>query len=276
MSTPRVKDAIVLVAGRGSRLAPLTDTMPKCLVDIDGTPLVIRLLRQLKAAGVQRAHLVVGYRGEDVEAALDGVAGLPDVRWVHNPNWSQYNNAESVRCGMAAIGAPTSFLLCDGDVYVRDERFLHELADDPRANVLGVELRLVRDLDAEDMKFQLEPVDVPWYSRRVVALGKGLVRQWCHGESIGFQVVGRETFGDLLAALEELTEDERTDLYYEDVFAQLVTGARRDEGQNERPGHEFFTHAVQPDAWIEIDTYADLEAARLRFGSAPLKWAREA
>lgn len=252
----RVRDAMVLVAGRGSRLAPLTDTLPKCLVDVDGQPLLVRLLRQLRSAGVEHAHLVIGYRGADVVAALNGIDGLPALHWVDNPTWDRFNNAESVRCGMAAIGAPTSFLLCDGDVYVRDGRFLHELASDTRANILGVELRLVRDLDAEDMKFQLEPVDVPWYSRRVVALGKQLVRQWCHGESIGFQVVGRDTFSDLLDALNNLDDDDRTNLYYEDVFARLLT-----------EGHEFFTHAIQPDAWTEIDTLADLDAARARFGA---------
>lgn len=250
----RVRDAIVLVAGRGSRLAPLTDSMPKCLVDIDGEPLVIRLLRQLRRAGVERAWLVIGYRGDDIRSALEGITDLPDVRWVENPTWSTFNNAESVRCGMEAIGDATSFLLCDGDVYVKDDRFLHELASDSRANVLGAELRLVKDLDDEDMKFQLEPVDVPWYSRRVVALGKELVRQWCHGESIGFQVVGHDSFDALKTALDALEDAEREVLYYEDVFGRLISD-----------GHEFYTHAVQPEAWTEIDTLDDLHAARALF-----------
>lgn len=252
-----VRDAVVLVAGRGSRLAPLTDTMPKCLIELDGERLVIRLLRQLAQAGVHRAWLVVGYLGDEIKRALQGVEGLPELHWVQNDTWDRFNNAESVRCAMAAMPDARSFFVCDGDVFVRDASFLDELASDPRPSVLGVELRLTRDLDAEDMKFQLEPVDVAWYSRRVIGLGKELVRHWCHGESIGFQVVGEESFEALRVALEGLTDAERQRLYYEDVFARIIA-----------EGHEFYAHAVQPDAWIEIDTLADLEAARTLFEAA--------
>jgi choline kinase len=110
------------------------------------------------------------------------------------------------------------------------------------------------------MKFQLEPVDVPWYSRRVIGLGKQLGRHWCHGESIGFQVVGDESFLALRDGLDALDDDERRKLYYEDVFARLVGD-----------GHEFYTHAVQPEAWIEIDTIEDLEDARRQFGHPALR-----
>ena len=54
-----------------------------------------------------------------------------------------------------------------------------------------------------------------------------------------------------------LSDEERQRMYYEDVFARLIP-----------IGHEFYTHAVQPDAWIEIDTLEDLEAARLRFDTS--------
>ena len=252
-----VRDAIVLVAGRGSRLAPLTDTIPKCLLTIGSEPLLVRMLRQLAAAGVHRAWLATGYRSADIEQALQGVDGLPELHFAPNPVWDQYNNAESVRCAMAAMPGPRPFLLCDGDVYVSDGTFLSDLASDPRPNLLGVELRLPRNLDAEDMKFQLEAVDVPWYSRRVVALGKPLGSHFCHGESIGAQVVGEESFAALLDALDALDEDERRDLYYEDVFARLIGD-----------GHEFYTHPVRSAAWTEIDTVEDLEAARRTFGKA--------
>ncbi len=253
-----VRDAIVLVAGRGSRLAPLTDMMPKCLVELNGQPLVVRLLRQLAEAGVARAWMVIGYRGDDIRAALERLDGLPELHWVPNPTWETFNNAESVRCAMAAMPGPAPFFVCDGDVYVADGTFLNDLASDSRPNILGVELRLTQNLDAEDMKFQLEPVDVPWYSRRVTGLGKQLGRHWCHGESIGFQVVGDESFTALLASFDALTDAERRTLYYEDVFARLIA-----------QGHEFYTHAVQPDAWTEIDTLEDLTRAREQFDESP-------
>ena len=253
----RVRDAVVLVAGRGSRLAPLTDTMPKCLIEIDGMSLIERMLRQLADAGVHRAWLATGYRADDIANALEGVDGLPELHIVANPTWNQYNNAESVRCAMAAMPDARAFLLVDGDVYVSDPTFIEDLARDPRPNVLGVDLRLPRDLDAEDMKFQLEPVDVAWYSRRVTALGKPLHPRWCHGESIGAQVVGAGSFDALLAALNDLNEADRKELYYEDVFGRIIND-----------GHAFFAHAVRSSAWTEIDTLDDLDRARARFETA--------
>jgi choline kinase len=255
-----VRDAILLVAGRGSRLAPLTDTIPKCLLEIGGEPLLVRMLRQLAAAGVHRAWLATGYLSDQIEAALAGVDGLPELHFAPNPVWDRYNNAESVRCAMAAMPEARSFLLCDGDVYVSDGTFLQELASDPRSNLLGVELRLPRNLDPEDMKFQLEAVDVPWFSRRVIALGKPLGPHFCHGESIGAQVVGAGTFDRLLHALDGLNEDDRQNLYYEDVFARLI-----DDGE------EFYTHPVRSAAWTEIDTLEDLQEARRVFGHATAK-----
>lgn len=254
----RVHDAIVLVAGRGSRLRPLTDTTPKCLLEIGGTPLLERLLGQLADAGVERAWLVTGYASDVLRDAVSDREGLPEIHFVHNPDWDRFNNAESVRCALDAMQTPRPVLICDGDVWIDNPDFLREMTSDGRPNVLGVELRLHNQLADEDMKFQLEPVDVPWYSRRVVGLGKQLVARWCHGESIGVQVVGGEAFTPFLEKLNGLDGDDRRELYYEDVFARLIP-----------EGSEFYTQAVQPGAWVEIDTPEDLEAARRKFGDLP-------
>lgn len=58
--------AVVLAAGRGTRLRPLTDRIPKPLVDVAGRPLIERVLSGLAQAGVRQALVVVGYRGEQI------------------------------------------------------------------------------------------------------------------------------------------------------------------------------------------------------------------
>lgn len=251
----RVRDAVLLVAGIGSRLRPLTEKTPKCLIEVGGTPLVVRLLRQLSSAGIERAYLVTGYLSHTLEDGLDGWDGLPELIFVDNPTYDSFNNAESLRVAMERMTSEARgarpFVLADGDVLLGDEEFLGDLLSDPRPNVLAVELRLAHTLGAEEMKVQMEPVDVPWYTRRVVGLSKELQPQFCHGESIGVQVVGAETFGPLLEGLRALDDDERTDLYYEDVFARVMM-----------VGHEFYTLTVPPGSFIEIDTVEDLEAAR--------------
>jgi NDP-sugar pyrophosphorylase family protein len=61
--------AVVLAAGRGSRMGALTATMPKPLLAVAGHPLIAHVLRGLAAAGVRRAVIVTGYLGAQLEAA---------------------------------------------------------------------------------------------------------------------------------------------------------------------------------------------------------------
>lgn len=260
----RVRDAVLLVAGVGSRLRPLTESTPKCLIEVGGTPLIVRLLRQLNDSGIERAYLVTGYLAETLRDGLQDWEGLPELVFVDNPTYDTFNNAESLRVAMEVMASEgrgaRPFLLADGDVLLGDEAFIADLLCDPRPNILAVELRLSHTLGAEEMKVQMEPVDVPWYTRRVVGLSKGLQPQFCHGESIGVQVVGRETFGPVFEALGGLADSERVELYYEDVFARVMM-----------TGHEFYTLTVPPGSFIEIDTIEDLEDAR----ALALTWATE-
>lgn len=251
MRSRNTTQAILLVAGRGSRLAPLTDNKPKCLLEVGGEPLLLRLLRQLKTAGVEKAVLVTGYLSEQIEAAVESQPDLPEIVFAPNDRWNTANNAESLRVGMEALGGGR-FILLDGDLLICDPFMIEDLLVDKRENVLGASLQLPRGLGEEEMKFQLEAVDVAWYARRVIGLSKGLNPRFSHGESMGMQIVGAGTFSPLLNALVNLTEEDKQVLYYEDVFARLI--------QND--DFEFYTNAVEPSKWIEIDTAEDLSDAR--------------
>ena len=62
--------AIILAAGRGARLAPLTDTTPKPLLPIKGQPLIVRQLQQLRAANITHVVINLYYLGDLIERAL--------------------------------------------------------------------------------------------------------------------------------------------------------------------------------------------------------------
>ncbi len=70
--------AVVLAAGEGTRLRPLTETRPKALVEVDGTPILVRCLEQLADLGADGFVIVVGYRAEQViDSVGDEFRGLP-------------------------------------------------------------------------------------------------------------------------------------------------------------------------------------------------------
>lgn len=82
--------AIILAAGRGSRLGNLTDERPKCLVELRGRPLLHWQLDALAQAGISEVAIVRGYRGE----LLEGFS----TRFFDNPDWSQTNMVSSLAC----------------------------------------------------------------------------------------------------------------------------------------------------------------------------------
>jgi NDP-sugar pyrophosphorylase family protein len=88
--------AVVMAAGLGTRLRPLTDRWAKAVLPLAGRPVVGRLVRELAAAGCPRATIVVGHLGEQVEALLgDGAAFDLELRYVRQP--SPDGSADAVR-----------------------------------------------------------------------------------------------------------------------------------------------------------------------------------
>lgn len=80
--------AIILAAGRGSRMQNLTDKTPKCLVELHGKPLLHWQLAALQAAGIDEVALVTGYRSE--------LLALPHITKFHNPCWAETNMVSSL------------------------------------------------------------------------------------------------------------------------------------------------------------------------------------
>jgi UDP-N-acetylglucosamine diphosphorylase / glucose-1-phosphate thymidylyltransferase / UDP-N-acetylgalactosamine diphosphorylase / glucosamine-1-phosphate N-acetyltransferase / galactosamine-1-phosphate N-acetyltransferase len=92
-------DAVVMAAGLGTRLRPLTEHWPKPVLPIDGRPVIAVLLRELAAAGCARVWVVTGHLAEQVERLIgDGSAfGVP-VRFVRQPE--AVGSADAVRRGL--------------------------------------------------------------------------------------------------------------------------------------------------------------------------------
>jgi molybdopterin-guanine dinucleotide biosynthesis protein A len=101
-------DAVVMAAGEGRRLRPLTERYAKPVLPIDGRPVIVTLLHELSAAGVDRVTVVTGHLAEQVETLLDGF----DVRFVRQPE--PLGSADAVRRGLDSlpalvVGADTVF-----------------------------------------------------------------------------------------------------------------------------------------------------------------------
>jgi L-glutamine-phosphate cytidylyltransferase len=85
--------AIILAAGRGSRMKGLTESNPKCLVEVDGKPLLEHQLNALRGAGITDIAIVTGYKPE--------MLSFYKLTEFHNPRWSDTNMVSSLCCAQS-------------------------------------------------------------------------------------------------------------------------------------------------------------------------------
>lgn len=234
--------AIILAAGMGSRLAPLTDDRPKVLVEVLGKPILFRQLELLTAAGIGPADVVIvgGYRIDTLRAAL-AAGGWGACTVVENEMYQPWNNFWSLAVAEAAV-AGHGFLQFDGDVILDDKMLPRLLAADGDA-LLAVDVR--PELDDETMKAQVDAAGA------VTGLSKQLDPATCVGEAIGISRLSAEVAAQVFAELRALRDEGLTGEYYEYAYNRLL----------QRGAVRFGIVDVHDCSVIEIDNVADLANA---------------
>ncbi|MGF6312552.1 MULTISPECIES: phosphocholine cytidylyltransferase family protein [unclassified Bradyrhizobium] len=112
--------AIVLAAGLGSRLRPLTDLRPKPLVEVNGTPILHNALRNLEAVGVDEVTIVVGYRKDAIQYACGSRFGGLAINYVESIVFDRTGSAYSLWLARDALLSGDCFLL-EGDVFFEQD-----------------------------------------------------------------------------------------------------------------------------------------------------------
>jgi choline kinase len=236
--------AIILAAGLGSRLRPLTDTTPKCLLDVGGETILARQLERIAAAGIRRAVVVTGYRAEAVESHLRANRPAIEVALAPNLEYASTGNCMSVLAARSRVNG-AGIVICDGDVVLTGDALQRLVAETAHSALL---LDTGTQLAEEEMKALLDSHGT------VRRLSKALAPAECAGESIGIQKVSGPALPIFWATLESMREAGDTQGYYEDAFQRMINA-----------GVSFRTVPIGHHEWTEIDDLADLEDARARF-----------
>jgi glucose-1-phosphate thymidylyltransferase len=132
-------DAVVMAAGEGRRLRPLTERWPKPLLPIDGRPVIATLLRELVEAGCGPITVVTGHLAEQVEALLgDGAAFGVEMRYARQP--SADGSADAVSRALAAGAAAPAIVVAADTVFDRGAlaRFRNEWEASGAQGAIGV------------------------------------------------------------------------------------------------------------------------------------------
>ena len=114
-----VKKAVILAAGMGLRLQPITHYLPKCLVEVNGRSLLTRAINALESQGFDEVIVVTGFKNEMIEAAIKKMDVSIRIKTVHNEIYDSTNNIYSLWLVNDVVNEP--FLLMESDLILEDE-----------------------------------------------------------------------------------------------------------------------------------------------------------
>lgn len=232
---------IILAAGMGTRLLPLTLTQPKCLVNVAGKPMMAYQLDAIRAAGIEECTIVVGYMAESVRTCFGSNYRGVRLSYVENTTYDTSNNLCSLWQARSEFN--DDVLLLESDL-VFDDRLICELIEMDEPNVAVVD-RFRPGMDGSVIlanggvaKALLLKSEQPQGFDYSSAL-----------KTVNIYRLSSETLVEtILPGMEEFLAEGRTDQYYEAVFASLIRSKRMDMSV-------MHTGNMQ---WSEIDTLDDL------------------
>ncbi len=239
--TDRIRTALLLAAGTGSRLQPLTEDLPKCLTEVNGTPVLERLVRGLEAWEFERLVVVVGHLDGRVRDFLDRLGSGLDIQYVLSTKYKTTNNIYSLWAARHAIREPVLLLECD---LVFDDVLLGEMLKPDRIAVSGI---------------------LPWMNGTTVSLDRSSrVTRFHLGrdqptdvrphKTVNMYSFSRSSWQHVTKRLEQYISSGRVNEYYEAVLAEMVADGDL----------SFEAVVFDNQRWYEIDTPKDLiEAERL-------------
>jgi choline kinase len=230
--------AVILSAGQGSRLLPLTAERPKCLLPLGSKTLIEWQIDALSRCGIDDIVVVVGFRAAQVEALLAKLVrpGLR-IRTLFNPFYNVADNLGS--CWLARHEMVGDFLLLNGDTLF-EPAVLQRLLDSPHAPIT-VTIDRKASYDADDMKVHLD-------GTRLLDIGKTLPLITTNGESIGLLLFRDDGPAQFVAAADRMMHvAEGLTSFYLKVIDQLAKSQRVE------------TASIEGLTWGEVDYPADLQ-----------------
>ncbi|WP_299212978.1 phosphocholine cytidylyltransferase family protein [uncultured Aquimarina sp.] len=113
------KDIIILAAGVGSRLRPLTDTVPKTMVEVNGEAIIERLLKQIDGIDSVDANIKIasGYKSQILKSFVDGLKLKTNIEFIENPDYDTTNNMYSLHLALSALKEDNHIVIINADCF---------------------------------------------------------------------------------------------------------------------------------------------------------------
>ena len=235
--------ALILAAGLGTRLAPITDTVPKSLVPVNGKPILLKQIENLRHNGIVDITIISGYKADVLEKAVH--EKYPEVKIVESVDYATTNNMYSAYLGIKAMfpdGNIRPFYMMNADVFF-DASVITALEKMSADNLVVVDMG----------RYIEESMKVIEKDGRLVAISKQITPEEALGCSIDVYKFGdeggRAFYNRCVEYIEKKGEMKKwSEVALNDAFNDAIFQACPLKGR-----------------WLEIDNHEDLAAAEALF-----------
>lgn len=238
--------AVFLLAGRGSRLGDHCAEIPKCLIEVNGEPILHRMLDQLDKKKIKRAVLVVGYLWEEIKQSVGEKWKGLDIEYVVNEDWESTNNIVSLYRAKDHI--KESFYLIEGDIVV-DEGAFDLFSGDENQMVVS---RFQPFMDGTVVTISGKEVDTIFLK---TSPGRPSNTDRLYKTVNIYALKSHDFQSVILEELARIIESGETNVYYEQAFANLVNAGLL----------RFAVVDFSTLRWAEVDNIEDLRLAEQLF-----------
>ena len=231
---------VILAAGMAKRLRPLTDTKPKCLLEVGGRTLLERTVRAMQQAGITEFVVVTGYRGEQIRGFLETSMTSPHFTFLHNSDYEHNNNIYSLwMAGEVVRGR--EFLLMDSDILCDPAAVVAIAKQEESALALNR-----HECGEEEIKVIVDA------NQHITEINKTCNPKDAIGESVGIEKMTAEYSTALYRELDQMiTKEGLIDVFYERCFERLIP-----------QGHTFKVVDTTHYFSYELDTPEDFQRAQ--------------
>lgn len=241
-----IKNAIILAAGKGSRMGKLTENLPKCLIEINGDTILEKMLENLLEAHIKHCTIVIGYLGNFIKKKIGWNYHDMRINYIENNQYEETNDMYSLWLAREIVKKGT--FLIEGDIYMKSGVITEVVKNaknksfylvgkyrDDRHNILlstAEDGRINTIIDSND-------VHPSKRNRYYISTGILLIQP---------------DFGKkLINWLDSFVNEGKVNVYYDSVISNHI---------NET---SIFTYYISGENWVEIDTEEDLNLAKKMF-----------